>query len=113
MYDAISTTPDRTNFAAEPIQVTGTMNLDGARIRFGYAENGTVSGYYCTPRQDACITGGSPYSFQSENPGWQPCTGGCTIAIPAIPGRVLYYVVEQRDKAGNVTSGDTQIIVVP
>jgi hypothetical protein len=29
-----------------------------------------------------------------------PCRSGCTITIPALPGRVVYYRVEARDSAG-------------
>jgi hypothetical protein len=105
-------TTNRTNFVPQPIQVSANSNVLAARVRFGYAENGAPGSFFCTPRREACITGGSPYSFQSENPGWQPCASGCTIPVPAIPGRVLFYAVDSQDGAGNTIPGNVQVLVV-
>lgn len=105
-------TINRSNFMPESIQIKAAAGLSGARIRFGYAENGAVDSYYCTPRQDACVTGGSPFAFQSENPGWVSCNSGCAISIPAISGRVLYYVVDRQDGSGNLIPGEPKVMVV-
>jgi hypothetical protein len=42
------------------------------------------------------------------------CTSGCSVSIPALSQKVLYYRWKYRD-AGNVTlaTGATQIYVVP
>jgi hypothetical protein len=63
-----------------------------AEIKFGYAENGSAASYYCTNRQEMCTTSGSPFSFASiDSRALTPCTSGCSINIPVIPGRAIYY----------------------
>jgi hypothetical protein len=104
---------DRTNFIMRQVQIPADQNLPTARVRFGYAEDGAPGNFFCTPRQEACVTGGKPYSFLSENPAWQACVAGCTIPVPAIPGRVLYYVVDRQDGNGKTITGDTQVAVMP
>jgi hypothetical protein len=106
-------TTNRTGFVMQSIQVSGNQNLRTARVRFGYAENGPPASFFCAPRQEACSTGGTPYSFLSENPQWQACPGGCTIQIPAIPGRVLFYTIDGKDGNGNTIPGALQVQVVP
>jgi hypothetical protein len=106
-------TTNRSNFIQQSVTVAASANLPGARIRFGYGENGPPASFFCTARQEACVTGGAPYSFQSENPQWQSCAGGCTIQVPAIPGRVLFYAVDRQDGNGNTVPGQTQVQVVP
>ncbi len=106
-------TTNRSTFVPQSITIAANANQPGARVRFGYGENGLPGNYYCTPRQEACVTGGTPYSFQSENPSFQSCSGGCTVPIPAIPGRVLYYAVDRQDGSGNTIPGSTQVRVVP
>jgi hypothetical protein len=42
------------------------------------------------------------------------CTNGCSVRIPAISGRVLYYQVDRLDAAGAVvTSEPMQAVAVP
>jgi hypothetical protein len=69
-----------------------------AEIQFGYAENGPPSSFFCAYRQETCLTTipsahpTDPYSFASEpSLGPTPCQSGCTINIPAIPSRTVYY----------------------
>jgi len=106
-------TTNRSNFIPQSISIAANVNLPNARIRFGYAENGAPGSFFCTPRQEACVTGGSPYSFQSENPQWQSCAAGCTVQIPAIPGRIVFYAVDRQDGNGNAVPGRTQLQIVP
>jgi hypothetical protein len=76
-------------------------NLNSARVRFGYAENGHPSLFYCTTRHESCSTttdSSMPFAYESEGPGWQSCSAGCTIQVPALPGRVLYYAIDRRNK---------------
>ena len=76
-----------------------------ARIRFGYAENGPVSSFFCTSRQESCVTDTqmTPFAYaQTDALHPTSCAGGCNIDIPAIPGRVVYYRVERMDTQGNV-----------
>src|SRR6185312_9685156 len=85
-----------------------------ARIRFGYAENGPSGSYFCTARQEACTTGGTPFAYASETQTQTSCTSGCTIDIPAISGRVVYYAVDRLSSSGSlVTSGSTQALAAP
>jgi hypothetical protein len=111
-------TVNRTNFIRQSVQIGAGQNLTSARVRFGYAENGNVTDFFCTARQETCVTAGSasttasPYWFIGENQGWQPCTNGCSISIPAIPGRVLFYAVDRQDGAGNTIPGTPQVVVV-
>jgi hypothetical protein len=83
-----------------------------ARIRFGYAENGPVSSFFCTSRQESCLTDAqlTPFAYeQTDALNATACGGGCTIEIPAIPGRVVYYRVERLDTQGNlVFTGPTK-----
>src|SRR5579859_1153329 len=71
---------------------------DTVRIRFGYN-----SSLYCTTRQEQCSTGaanGDPFAWLSEAVTWQACDQGCSIDIPALAGRILYYVVDRKNSAG-------------
>ena len=81
-----------------------------ARARFGYAENGPPTSFYCTSRQEACSTeipsaaAADPYSYLSEAVTRLGCNTGCKITIPAVPGRVLYFVIDRLDGSGNILS---------
>jgi len=112
---------NRTTFV--PITLTLEGNSEGSyiRARFGYLENGGTL-LRCTPYQAECSTeipsraGTDPYSFTNESVERQSCPNGskCTITIPAIPNRMLYYVVERLDARGRVvTSHPMQVVPVP
>lgn len=101
-----------TGFATQTIPVPANSSQPSVRVRFGYAEDGPAASLFCTPRQESCVAGGSPYSFASENPAWQSCSGGCNISVPAIAGRVLYYAIDRKDASGNITAGSLQLQVV-
>jgi len=89
----------------QPVSVllSASAGFDLARIRFGYAENGgNPAAFYCTPRQEDCsttanVTASSPFAFESESPVWASCSAGCSIVIPALPGRIVYYVVDRKN----------------
>jgi hypothetical protein len=98
----------RNDFVNVPV-ILGANTAPNARIRFGYAENGPANAFFCAyNRKEICYTNPNPtaaipYFFQSEvGQTFQSCSGGCTINIPAISGRVVYYVVERLDGSGNV-----------
>jgi hypothetical protein len=60
------------------------------------------------------MIGAPPFQFAGENPHGMPCSTGCTIAIPAISQRVLYYQVQYRDKSNHTLSASPyQAVVVP
>jgi hypothetical protein len=93
--------PDRTTFIPYPVQVWG-QGGDTVRIAFGYGENGDVYNSYCTTRLETCwtsdaATSSNPYVFDSEPQSRTKCDLACTIQVPAIAGRVLYYRIEHAD----------------
>jgi hypothetical protein len=106
-----------------PIAVKIPARGTGSQIsvEFGYAENGDAGSFFCTSRQEACVAASSgvnqasPFYFeQSETYSGVPCASGCTVAVPALSQRVLYYRWKQQDAAGNVVAvGETNAIVTP
>ena len=80
------------------------LAVDNAFIEFGYDDS-----FRCTDRNESCVASGatinttSPFWFRSES-GWSgmSCSSGCTITVPAISQRVLYYRVVYRNAAGQV-----------
>ena len=110
---------NRSQFVPIPISVTGDGN--NIRARFGYLDNGGNL-LHCTAYAQDCSTeipsgaATDPYSFTNESVGRKSCTSGstCTINIPALPNRILYYVVDRLDGSGNVLSTTpAQAIAVP
>ena len=105
---------NRGAFVNIPVTLGASAVSANAQVRFGYAENGPVSSLLCTARQEVCTTGGSPFAFASETQTLQACSGGCTINLPALPGRVVYYVVDRTDNSGNIVSSTPmQAVAVP
>jgi hypothetical protein len=91
------------------LQPPAGVSVDNAVVQFGYAEYGGN----CTSRRDSCIANSAmiaatPFQFASENPRGVSCSSGCTIAIPAISQRILYYQVNYRDKSNAVLSSSPQ-----
>ena len=90
-------------------------------VEFGYAENGSADSFFCTSRQETCVAASSTvnqalpfYYAQSETYTGVPCASGCTVAIPALSQRVLYYRWKQRDAFGAVVAvSDTRAVVTP
>ena len=112
---------NRTAFVPLTLQYQGSSGASYIRARFGYLENGG-SLLRCTPYQADCSTEipsaspGDPYSFTSEAVIRQPCNVGstCTLNIPAISNRMLYYVVDRLDNLGNiVASYPMQVTPIP
>jgi len=108
-----------------PVTVTvkppAGLAVDNAIVQFGYQEYGAPQHIDCTTRNDACIAaastvpaGNQPFYFASENPAGAPCASGCTITIPAISQRILYYRIEYRAANKSVlASGPLTAVVVP
>lgn len=82
-----------------------------ARIKFGYN-----SSFYCTSRAEACVTDGSvaPFAFaQTDSLTPTTCSSGCTINIPALPGRILYYQIERLNDSGVImNTSNVQVVAV-
>jgi hypothetical protein len=113
----------RWTFVPWPVSVSPPAGLDvnNAIVEFGYQEYGAPQLINCTTRNDACIaTAGTPiaenqpFYFASENPAGASCASGCTITIPAISQRILYYQVKYRAANNTVLAADPpNAIVVP
>jgi len=119
---------DRSTFLPMSVQLappTGS-GVDNAIIRFGYAENGGSDQYYCTSRKEACYAAAStipvtPFQFPSDGSdgtisslSGMPCASGCTVAIPALSQRVLYYQVLYRDIQNRVVAQTAkQVVATP
>jgi hypothetical protein len=97
------------------------LAVNNAMVEFGYAEYAQGGEYYCTTRADICQAnaaaipaGNAPFVFASESAAGMPCGAGCTITIPAIPSRVLYYRFRYRDGSNNtVYLGPWQVDATP
>lgn len=105
----------RNDFVQTSISVSAGNQY--ARIRFGYGDDGTPSQMFCTQRADSCVTDRttSPYAFLAVDPlaPANTCTSGCTINVPALAGKLLYYRIERSTDGTNfTTSGDIQAIPI-
>lgn len=87
---------DRSGYIPAPVSLPAGSAY--ARVRFGYIESGAPADLYCTSRQESCVTDAnlSPFAFASSD-SLTPteCASGCTINVPALSGRILYYRVER------------------
>ena len=114
---------DRSNFVPLTMYIPPfpAQPVNNAVIEFGYAENGPITGLYCTSRQETCVAQSAlvnpnmPFVFaQTDIVTGAPCAFGCVIAIPGIPQRLVYYRVKYRDAAGNVFAAtNLQVAAVP
>jgi hypothetical protein len=101
----------RNTFVNYRVQVPGGPAY--AEIEFGYMENGAANAYYCTSRRDACTTSGSPFVYPSiDSRTLLSCSSGCTINIPAIAGRAVYYSIGSSANGATWTYGTPQVGLV-
>jgi hypothetical protein len=85
------------------------------------AEFGYTPDFHCTSRQEACVAAGTgqvnettPFYWASEGHSGLSCVAGCTLTIPALPQRVVYYRIQYRQADGSVLAmGPTQVSVTP
>ena len=112
---------NRTNFVNVPVSVQPLGGAMYVRARFGYLENGGDL-LHCTAYAQDCSTeipsaaSTDPFSFTNEAVIRQACANGasCTINIPSLPNRIVYYVVDRLDSNGNVLqTGLMQAVAVP
>jgi hypothetical protein len=102
---------NRTSFVPVTLTYHGVSFASNIRARFGYLENGgdllrcTAYGQDCSTEIPSA-TAGDPYSFTNETVTRQSCGSGatCTVTIPSLPNRVLYYVIDRLDGSGNVVA---------
>ena len=106
---------NRASFIGVPVQIGSVpATTAAAAVKFGYSP--TLA---CTSRQEACyataaaVSEATPFSWATEAVAGLSCSSGCTIAIPAISSRVLYYAIEYRNSGGSVIAiGPTQVTAV-
>jgi hypothetical protein len=107
---------NRTTFVPVQVQLgSSPTNADNVVVEFGYNRS-----FECTSRHEACVAVTSaindrnPFYWAGESYSGLGCRGGCTVVIPAVPQRVVYYRVKYRD-AGNavVQTGQTEVAVSP
>jgi hypothetical protein len=112
---------NRATFAALPRQVGSVpAGTDNVAAEFGYDAN-----LYCTTRQEVCVsvTGGAtpqpvnettPFYWSGESYSGVPCSTGCTLTIPAVPQRVVYYRFKYRTASGaTLATSATEVVVSP
>jgi hypothetical protein len=107
-----------------PIDMSVPPTNDGGSnvvVEFGYGENGSADSFFCTSRQETCVAASSTvnqalpfYYEQSETYSGVPCASGCTVTIPALSQRILYYRWKQLNASGAVVAvSDTRAIATP
>ena len=88
-----------------------------AYVRFGYTPN-----FYCSSRQEACIanaatvqSGSSVFSYEtSDSYSGLACATGCTVTIPALSQRVLWYQwVFRNTSTGGMQTGPVELMTTP
>lgn len=103
-YDTLN----RADFIPLTVQVAAGLGTS-ARVKFGYAENGPIASLFCTLRQESCVTDTAvaPFAFvDTEAHAPIQCSGGCSINVPGVSGRILYYGIERLNSNGDVISSE-------
>ena len=110
---------NRGSFIPIQVQLNGVpAGTDNVVAEFGYD-----AGLHCTSRQETCVsvTGGAdaqpvneatPFYWASETYSGIPCASACTVTIPAISQRMVYYRMKYRSAAGAVL-GTSRLEVAP
>jgi len=113
---------NRSTFIPVPVQLAppSALGVNNVIVEFGFDAN-----FYCTSRLEACIANGStinettPFTWPTEIGGESNITGvscasGCTVTVPAISGKILYYRWKYRDVSNVVlATSSTQVAAVP
>ncbi len=106
---------DRSDFVPIPVTSPPVAGAVNTLVQFGY----DASRFRCTQRRETCVAVSAaydrtdPYKFaETESYTGLDCTMGCTITIPAISDRVVYYRWVYRGAGGAVlATGAPQAIV--
>jgi hypothetical protein len=105
---------DRGQYVPVRVEVPSVAGATRARVRFGYSEYGPADRYFCTSRQEACVTGSDPFAWAGEPQNLEQCSSGCSFQVPAISGRVLNFAVDWFDDSRNlVRTGGRGAVAVP
>jgi len=108
---------NRSAFLPLPVTLSppAGLGVTNAVVEFGYRE---FSGN-CTTRNEPCIAstasvGTVPFQFAGENPAGAPCASTCTIAVPAVSQRILYYKAKYRNATNSVVAeAPLQVVATP
>ncbi len=108
-------------FINAAIVVPAQAGATRALVEFGYAEEGTITNYYCTSRAEKCqvsrlyasgVDLTTPFKWASESITSVACAPGCVLGVPALPGRVAFYRVKYRnDSESEVATGASGVII--
>jgi len=102
---------NRTGYVGIPIALGGT-NGDSVRVEFWYQEWNGVNGRAEHAFTTSNPTTASPFLWASETQAYAACSAGCTLNIPAIPGRLLYYSVHRKNGSAETIEA-VQVVAVP
>ena len=97
--DPVGQEKDRSTFVPYAATTDSTPG-DALESAFGYGENSIKCQFCCTSRLETCWTSATatpaiPFVFDLDTRSPTSCGGSsCTVQIPAIPGRVLYYRIQ-------------------
>ncbi|MFN7939200.1 MAG: hypothetical protein U0R19_38100 [Bryobacteraceae bacterium] len=107
---------NRSTFEGVKVDIpTVPIDTSTVAIEFGYNTD-----FQCSRnRNDVCIAEKSlldeaaPYKFAQETISGVPCSSSCTVTIPALHNRVLYYRTKFRNGLGaTIAVGQTQVVAV-
>jgi hypothetical protein len=117
---------NRGDFIPLALKLPPLTGATQAFVRFGYAENGPGTSLFCNSRKENCVAGSQNgatpidhtnpfYLEQTESSSWTPmaCNNGCTINIPGVPQRVLYYQFVYANAGGIVYTSPVSATMVP
>jgi hypothetical protein len=118
---------NRTDFIPISVNLPALNGASQAFVRFGYAENGASTSLFCTSRQESCVVGTQTASTpvdhvnpffleQTEAGNWNAaaCSAGCTITVPGIPQRMMYYQFVYKNSSGGIVfTSPVSATVVP
>lgn len=95
---------NRADFIPIAVKIPTIAGANNVIVKFGYD-----TAYSCTSRTEACVanaatipTGVTPFAYTSESPSGLACASGCTVMIPALSQRAIYFVVQIRDGSNAV-----------
>lgn len=114
---------DRTVYATSTVTVSSVPAMtDNVLVRYGFDEYGTDgtdpwTEHYCRSRRDKCLAYAStinasvPFKWTAEGSAGTEatvtglsCAVSCTVAVPTIPGYVVYPTLIYRDVSNNIIS---------
>jgi len=108
---------NRMEFVPFPVRLAGRPGATRTVVEFGYDPE---LKWRCTQRAEGCVVDSAtydkaaPFKFaDTDAVVGADCTAGCTMTVPAISDRVLYYRWKYRDADGNVlATGPVQAAAV-